>query len=377
VQKKLIALAVAGLASSAAFAQSNVTVYGIADVYYGHASFSGLNSQNTIGSGGLSGSRLGFKGVEDLGNGLKALFTLEYALAVDDNKGVGSGNGGASLTAGSSNTARQQFAGLTGGFGTVVAGRLQTAGYDFSAATNVFHGTAINPLLTVQKNLSNTLSGLEVAGSLLSQNSRANNAVAYISPDFNGFKVAYNHARLTENTNVAGGTGDDSSANLLRGWYDNGPLHLDAIYSKIAAKSVVTTTGTDISEWGLGVGYDFGVVALKASYQSSKDELVSDEKNKAWQVSAAVPVSTAGKVLFGYAKNTINSVNDADTKSYTLAYTHSLSKRTTLYTGIQHVTNDNGARVSTAGITNGGAGNALGDLGGSGNLFVGGINHAF
>jgi hypothetical protein len=82
MQKKLIALAVASLASGAAFAQTNVTMYGIADAGYvwsqGDALVTGTNKFSGIQSGLLSGSRLGFKGEEALGNGLKAIFTLEY-----------------------------------------------------------------------------------------------------------------------------------------------------------------------------------------------------------------------------------------------------------------------------------------------------------
>src|SRR5574343_633103 len=108
MQKKIIALAVAALASSAAFAQSNVTIYGIADVGYFHMSADGKKPMNNVDSGGLAGSRIGFKGVEDLGNGLKALFTLEYALALDNNSGVGYAD-----TPWSSTVARQQFVGLS------------------------------------------------------------------------------------------------------------------------------------------------------------------------------------------------------------------------------------------------------------------------
>jgi predicted porin len=95
MQKKLIALAVASLASGAAFAQTNVTMYGIADAGYvysqGDASLRscGTNKFSGIQSGLLSGSRLGFKGEEALGNGLKAVFTLEYSLGIDNNSGVG------------------------------------------------------------------------------------------------------------------------------------------------------------------------------------------------------------------------------------------------------------------------------------------------
>ena len=80
MQKKIIALAVAGLVSGAAFAQTNVTVYGIMDMSYtyskiGDAKFSGMEA------GGWSGPRIGFKGEEALGNGLKTIFTMEFGAA--------------------------------------------------------------------------------------------------------------------------------------------------------------------------------------------------------------------------------------------------------------------------------------------------------
>ncbi|HNH93897.1 porin, partial [Accumulibacter sp.] len=107
MQKKLIALAVASVASGAAFAQTNVTMYGIADAGYvystGKANIAGggTNKFSGIESGLLSGSRLGFKGEEALGNGLKAIFQLEYGLSIDSNAGVGTA------------LARQQFVGLS------------------------------------------------------------------------------------------------------------------------------------------------------------------------------------------------------------------------------------------------------------------------
>ena len=95
MQKKLIALAVAGLASTAAFAQTNVTIYGVADLGYVASSSNrngtttGNANYNGIDSGIWGGSRIGFKGEEALGNGLKTIFTLEYYIAPDENTGVG------------------------------------------------------------------------------------------------------------------------------------------------------------------------------------------------------------------------------------------------------------------------------------------------
>jgi predicted porin len=111
MQKKLIALAVASLASGAAFAQTNVTIYGIVDAGYVYswgdpgrvagtrfdnagANIRGTNTFSGVQSGLLAGSRIGFKGEEALGNGLKAIFTLEYALDIDGNFGVGASASG-------------------------------------------------------------------------------------------------------------------------------------------------------------------------------------------------------------------------------------------------------------------------------------------
>ena len=127
MQKKLIALAIAAAASSTAFAQTNVQIYGIADVGYVGIDRDHFKFQNNINSGVLSTSRIGFKGAEDLGNGLKAIFTLEYGLLLDQNTSIGASTNNVA-------NARQQFVGLTGGFGTVVAGRLQTAGLDYTVA---------------------------------------------------------------------------------------------------------------------------------------------------------------------------------------------------------------------------------------------------
>ncbi len=357
MQKKLIALAIAGLASTAAFAQSNVTLYGVADLYAGYATAGHMKSQGDINSGGLSTSRLGFKGSEDLGNGTKALFTLEYALAIDANTGVGTGT----------SAARQQFVGLTGDWGTAFGGRIQTAGYDWSSVTNALHGTIINPLASVQGGFA-AAAGTTAFGygnSILSSNSRANNAFAYISPSFNGFSFAYNHARITESANINANKKDDV-ANLISGTYTSGALTLSAIYSKVSVDATIPTDA--LKEVGFGGSYDFGGVKVYGSYQTQK--LDSTKKtDKAYQLSVAYPVSATGTIIAEYAGNKLDTAKDADSKSYTLAYTYAMSKRTTAYAGYQHSSNDTNGVIGTALLAP-----VAGD---TANLMIGGLRHAF
>jgi predicted porin len=264
MQKKLIALAVAGLASTAAFAQSNVTVYGIVDVagLYQDGQAAGKN-QFSVNSGVLSTSRLGFKGVEDLGNGLKALFTLEYGLTADANNGIGMT---ATVPGGvATGNARQQFVGLTGNFGTAVAGRLQTTGLDYTVAGSALGGS---PAIGA----TNVVGG----GTLLTAVARANNAVAYISPSFSGMTLAVNHARMTE---AALGTPTaDAYANLVSASYANGPMTAGLVYAKLSNAN--TAASDDNKEWGIRGGYDFGVAKLQAAYQQEKNDAAAGKDKK-------------------------------------------------------------------------------------------------
>jgi predicted porin len=333
MQKKLIALAVAGLASTAAFAQTNVTIYGVADASISGTTYLGNTAAQSafkVNSGLLSTSRLGFKGVEDLGNGLKALFTLEYGLAIDDNQPVGTGSA----------MARQQFVGLTGGFGTVVAGRLQTTGLDFSVAATALGGST----------------GLGAAynaggGTLITSASRANGAVAYISPTFAGVTVAYNHARAPLATEYANVNNTDNTANLLSVSYANGPITAGAIYTKYVA-SQTNLVADNVKEWGLRAGYDFGVVKLQALYQQQKaDATAAVGKDKKWAVSLSAPIGAKVGVIAEYASlNAGSTVAEDNVKVGTLATTYSLSKRTTAYAGMVAKRVQNSTDSNTYGI---------------------------
>lgn len=368
MQKKLIALAIAGLASSAAFAQTNVTIYGIVDagVAYsfdgGNSNNGGRDSQFDVISNGLSGSRLGFKGVEDLGNGLKALFTLEYSVTMDTNAAL--------------DNARQQFVGLTGGFGTAVIGRLQTTGYDFSCAAGPLAGSALNAMEKVNVNATIRCGGL----------GRANNAIAYISPSFGGVTFAINHARVTEAAGNPGQGNPDAYATLLSASYKNGGLDAGVVYSKYNGSHIPQATTAldglvygnnvgfvDAAEYGVRASYDFGVAKVFGSWQglevTSGVNDPADKLNQSWQAAVAVPV---GKHTFiaQYAGNQVKATTDADNAAaYTLAYTYSLSKRTTAYAGYTFVENENGsARAAGFNGVNAGA---------SSQVVAAGLRHSF
>lgn len=359
MQKKIIALAIAGLASTAAFAQTNVTVYGVADAYYGQFSAKGTDGLKGIQSGGLSGSRVGFRGTEDLGNGLKAVFEYELAFSLDSNAAnTAAINGGTTAADARGNgltSTRQSFVGLAGGFGTVVAGRLQTPGY-YIGKFDALASAAISPQAILATNR-----GVTIAPS---NNGRVNNAAAYISPTFSGFSAVAAYGFGEETVNRA----DKESVIGLGLNYANGPIAAGYVYHKVnnvGATNVANVKFGDLKEHMLGASYDFGVVKLLASYQTVDNSRVRNDEDKLWQVGAVVPVGK-GNVHAAYGKLS-RDASSSDSKSWTVAYTYGLSKRTTAYAGYNSTSNDS---LATAGVLTPTAG-------GKSKGFVTGLRHTF
>ncbi|KON82135.1 porin [Azoarcus sp. PA01] len=360
MQKKLIALAVAGLVSAPVFAQSNVTVYGVADAFFGYGKMDD-NKFTGVESGGWAGSRLGFKGSEDLGNGLKAVFTLEYGLELDDNEGVGAGGP----------RARQQFVGLQGGFGFIGLGRQYNPGY------YVFKYDAINVIpFSPQFILAANQGSNIVAGTP----ARVSNAINYKSPDFGGLTLnaiyGFNEANQ-DNNRQAGDTA------ALGAEYANGPLAVGLIYSQVkqdagaipSEKFPVTTADETKKEAYLGAAYDFGMFKLMGSYQIIKDATAAEDDNKIWQVGGVVPVSSAGKVHLSYGRTDADT-DDSDAAAWSLMYSHSLSKRTLAYVGYTQVDNDDATNYSVlAKRTDETTGAPLFDE--NSRNFLIGVNHSF
>jgi len=365
MQKKLIALAVASLASGAAFAQTNVTMYGIADAGYVYSQgdaggvLGGTNKFSGVQSGLLSGSRIGFKGEEALGNGLKAIFTLEYAINLDNNTGVGSGTNGL--------FARQQFVGLAGGFGTVALGRQYSPGYQATANNDPAGGALFEPQSYMTAQAGNTITPNSAA--------RWDNAVSYTSPNWGGFtgKAIYSFGE----TQDAFGTFNDNFVSTsdngrwaLGANFAAGAFNVDGVYQ--VRQNVTAFGGNDINEWYVGGSFDLKFVKLMASYQDQNDKNVTNRDNSTWSLGAVIPVGNFG-IHLAYAQTDFDeTVLDGKSNGAMLAGTYALSKRTTAYAGYVWTKNDNDSRglgpvgrdlVGAAGETN--------------NTFTVGMRHSF
>jgi len=317
MQKKIIALAVAGLASTGALAQSNVTVYGIVDAYV--ANWSG-NGQRVTGlqSSGLSTSRLGFKGVEDLGGGLKAVFNIESKLTPDE----AAGNNGIAANAASSTafaSDRQLNVGLSGGFGTVLAGTMSTLEDSWLAAYDFAGNLSARVVLG-----SNPVGGIGASKPV---------AVAYVSPSFSGLTLAAANIFGEESTSATRNNALQLGAN-----YANGPISAAYTFTQMSEADALGANG---KMHGLGGSYDFGMAKLMGTWQQSKNTLATTTKNNLWQLGVVVPMGQ-GAIHAGYGKQD-NEAGDTDAKLWTIAYSYGFSKRTTGYLGVARLGNDGSA----------------------------------
>lgn len=281
MQKKVIALAVAALASGVAFAQSNITVYGIADV--AATNFSTNNAVN--GSvrnqrgfdDGAVGSRIGFKGVEELGKGLKAEFNYELGIAPTNNINA---TGTLSTTAGNNTTTgttlnnlntRTAWVGLTSDVaGQIAMGRFHSLGWQFQAGARPWGG--LDPFRTMSN----------VHGMSINTSDRISNAIQYVSPTWAGFSVLGQYSADSkptsseQNTNdqtyVGGTTVGRQPVYLLGTKYINGPIDAMIVYRHQAAPTDTNAVPSSSAlrgkqEVGLRAAYDFKVVKVGAAYQ--------------------------------------------------------------------------------------------------------------
>lgn len=315
MKKSFLALALLSAFSGAAFAQSSVTIYGIADVGFQSLDL-GQGRMSRIQSGQEAGSRLGFKGTEDLGGGLKANFVLEQGILLDTGA---SDQGGRTF-------GRTSYVGLSGDFGFVNLGRDKTTTLKFFDNYDPFVSALIN-------NGTGTRANYFVAGTTAQDTGgRVSNAVFYGTPNLSGFTALASYG--------FGEAAGDTSANRSLGLTLNYKLDaFEAGYNFAKDNDVVAGTVNAIKANTVAASYDFGVAKPVFFYQKQSNDTSTLDK-KIYTLAVTVPVDVNGKVLAGFTKVKNNAVAAADSKQFSLGYTYALSKRTDLYTAYARTTQD-------------------------------------
>lgn len=387
MSKKLLAAAIAAaLVPTAVLAEaSNVTMYGRID--YGFMSRGGDNNgpaqagqtgrQNGFEDGIAGTNRIGFRGSEALGNGLKAIFEFEFGFNGDTGNAFGD------------TTNRHSWIGLEGAFGTVLGGRVDGARYSFVGQYDPFK----NQTVANAGSLFGVTSGL-------GQADRADNAVVYISPEVAPglkFLAAYTTNLLGEDGSNPfaaagiGGNGTDVDAGdtplyALAALYNNGPISVTLDYENLQVKRSVANGGSDLEFdlWVMGASYDFGVAKLSAYYEKTEGDdtaskLVSD--GDGWLVGLTVPVTSNFLLKTSYVKANDDARNNADCKKWGLGAEYSFSKRTMAYATVAKLSSDsaatcaiskNAAGTNGTATNNGNSGAGYGDTG-----FNIGLAHTF
>ncbi|HTD06969.1 porin [Undibacterium sp.] len=313
MNKKFLALAILAPAYTLAQAQSNVQVYGLIDanVEYINNADAAKHSLARLNSGGANTSRFGFRGTEDLGDGLKAVFQLEGGVKLDTGASDGDIFG------------RQANVGLEGSFGRVIAGRSYSTVYDFILPFDPMGYAPQYSWATSAGAAGNRKDGLLTGVS---------NMVKY-QGEFNGIKLGATYGF----GEVAGSTSDSAKYALAAG-YTNGPLRLAAVYSQVngttgnAAGAYDKTTATH-----LAIGYQLGDAKLNGGYRNFKKTFatgVADQKsNTFWggvNYKTTEAFTLTGVVYYQDIKNTTAAL-DADPVMYVLGGKYAMSKRTDLY----------------------------------------------
>jgi predicted porin len=375
MKKTLLAAALLAGYAGAASAQSSVTLYGVVDIGLNYQmikpgkaaanvnSADKTNSQFGLASGQQSGSRWGLKGVEDLGNGLKANFVYESAV----NATNGSGN---------DNFARQSTLGLTSSsWGAVDLGR-RTA-----PSTQAFSG--IDPFSAGYGTAATT-------ATIGTNFYRLSNMVMYSTPSMSGFSANVGYSFDTGLS--TGGTTPRATPSFGNGYktkavsvglrYANGPILAAATYDTFNSngyrgpEASATAKPGNVNIWAVGATYNLKVVKLHAAYSQATGgvlnnqstirsvetggdtnsggalQFISGARTSSWMAGLSAPVGAAGSV-FGSVQQKIvgGSLKDLETANELIAsigYTYSMSKRTNVYAYYSYV--DNAAMIKDASV---------------------------
>ncbi|MCC7600044.1 porin [Janthinobacterium sp. FW305-129] len=360
MKKTLITLAVLAAATGVAQAQSSVVIYGTVDAGF-VSERGGVNGNvNKIDSGVASASRLGFKGTEDLGSGLSALFVLESGFNVDS----GAQNANEGLFG------RQAYVGLSSKTtGTLTLGRQYTPWY--------------NTLSKVADPFAVGYAGS--AKNLFPANTtRTSNTVMYSSPNFSGFDadVSYSAANKGNEDALSSKIGRQIGASV---GYSNGPLNARLAYNTTSndvannAHTAVVESGS-ARNWLVAANYDFAVAKAYAAYGINKgansslrnngdlnafnytSAKTSDDSTTAL-IGATVPVGPAGTVMASVIHVNDKSGLNADANQFALGYSYALSKRTSTYASYAKISNKNNAGYTVGNNSNVGTGDKAFNVG--------------
>ena len=348
MSKKLLPVLIgAALTGGVNLAAADVTLFGHIDTSYIGIDQDG-GSDDTVFR--CTTCSVGFKGSEDLGNGLKAIFKIDfqYDTTVRNRGSAGSassstspplvttGGGTTTLTAvtsvsggGGAITDRDQWVGLAGGFGQVRIGTISTVYKSHGAMIDPLYRTALQGRDRGLQSGLHSGAGEEIQG-------RATNTFRWDSADYSGFKVGAHYTLDSDESD-----GEDNNPYGIGASYSNGGILAFADY-------ITNDGGPPVSgekdAWKVGGKYDMGMFSFMGQYEDYQNS--STDEETAWHVAGGVNGLLGMNIYLGFGMTEDDTTNDEAT-SWTLAVSHNMSKRTMVYAGHSQVDCDTGGCTDT------------------------------
>lgn len=384
-----LAILVSAAAPLAAQAQSSVTIFGVIDTAFTRDSGS-VASVSGISSGNNTPSRLGFRGTEDLGGGLKAAFWLEIGFSGDGGQGVLNSsldNVAASTAVGSLQFGRRSTVSLLGNFGELRLGRdIVPVFY-----TDVFTTWGVTSIATDVYQQANLIGQAQ---------QRTSNGIHYFTPDgLLGFYGQLHYAFGEQVSNLTPTAAKENGDYFgLRVGYKSGPLDVAFAYGQLDLARVPSGVNNDRSVADLAGSYDFGVVKINGviSRQTINNTVGSgftgtagtallgtDTQGNGYGLSAVIPLG-AHNIRVGYSAIGIKNGHGLGTEpkagKFALGYLYNFSKRTVVYTTVTRLKNSGdvaGGGTLTAGFRVPGLAGAVAGPNSSSTAYELGIRHSF
>ncbi len=325
----IVVCSVALTAPSAAFTvqadEGSVTLYGQARVSVDVTD----NDQGRITNVSNGESRLGIKGTESLGSGLKAVFQFEVNANVDD---------GAGTTGTFFGTARDSYVGLAGNFGTVALGILNTPYRESSDSIDVFNNS-LGDYNSIIGEVGNKDTRAEF-------NRREPNTINYWSPKLSGFQFKGQY-RVDELASV------DQDRYSVAGTYENGPWFGSLAYEKHLNETSTSTADTDGIKVGVAYAFNEAKTRVGFVYEMLSQEGKGIFDRDAWYVSLSHKIGN-NTFKAAYARASDNDlIDDSGANFFVLGLTHTLSKRTEVFGLYARTNNDTNGGYDIGNSTSG------------------------
>ena len=333
--------------ASSAFAQSSVQLYGQVDEWVGSQKFPGGKTAVVVSGGGMSTSYWGMKGTEDLGNGYKAIFTVEGFFRAQ--------NGQYGRFTGDTTFSRNAYVGIESPYGTVTAGRLTTPLFVSTILFNPFVDSYVFSPMVYHTYLGLGTFPTYTTDQGVTGDSGWSNAVSYASPNFNGLSATAMYALGNTTQNGA----KKWSGQVL---YFHGPFAATAVYQYVNFNNVPGDLGSfetsgvpglrSQSVAQAGASYDLKFVKFYGQYMYT----YNNQQITSWHVNTGqggvtVPFGP-GSVMASYAYSRNGGGSNQTRQTAAVGYDYPLSKRTDVYAAYlyDHITGQSSGNTYGAGL---------------------------